>query len=92
MPLNLFGSKDTHKISYDGNKALFENAKDEYAEGSKVKLILLAKSDIIYEVIKDKYELPAVKRTPDRLTYEFTMPRRDVKIQVNKTYKKKNEL
>ena len=92
MPLNLFGSKDTHKISYDGNKALFENAKDEYAEGSNVKLTLLAKPDTIYEVIKDKYEIQAVNRKADRLTYEFTMPRHDVKIQVKKTYKKKSEL
>ncbi len=92
MPLNLFGNKDTHKISYDGNKALFENAQDEYPEYSKVKLTLLAKPDTIYEVIKDKYEIQPVKRSADRLTYEFTMPRRDVKIQVKKTYKNKGEL
>ena len=92
MPLNLFGSKETHKISYDGNKALFENAQDEYPEYSKVRLTLLAKPDTIYEVIKDKYEIQPVKRSADRLTYEFTMPRRDVKIQVKKTYKNKDEL
>ena len=92
MPLNLFGNKETHKISYDGNKALFENAQDEYPEYSKVRLTLLAKPDTIYEVRKDKYEIQPVKRSADRLTYEFTMPRRDVRMQVKKTYKNKDEL
>ncbi|MBR2700839.1 MAG: hypothetical protein IKE77_01990 [Erysipelotrichaceae bacterium] len=92
MPLNLFGNKETHKINYDGNKALFENAQDEYPEYSKVLLTLLAKPGTIYEVRKDKYEIQPLKRSTDRLIYEFVMPKRDVKIQVTETSKKKKEL
>lgn len=92
MPLNLFESKEKHRIDYQGDKALFENAREEYTENSKVTLVLRAESETIYEVRKDKYEIIPVNRSTDSLIYEFQMPRRDVKIQVIKTNKKQKEI
>lgn len=78
----LFGcSKKEYKINYNGDKALYHDARDSYKAGSKVKLIFDgAKPGIDYYEFRIDGELVPYKFVNGKMVITFKMPSHDISL------------